>query len=122
MEEILSQSLKNTQGQLDRLAKEVDEMQKRHEVTMKNMEVQMGKLSSDLANATRFVRSLFASGGGIARGEERPPVAEEAKVVLMPSNRGWHSLPQDSLVRESEPFDFGDFGSLNAVPERWKNY
>jgi len=69
MEEILSQSLKNTQGQLHILDKEVDEMKKQHEITMKNMEVQMGQLSSDLANATRFVRTLFASGGGGARGD-----------------------------------------------------
>ena len=53
LEEIISQNVKNTQGQIDRLAKEVDEMQKRYEVCMKNLEVQMGQLSTNLANATR---------------------------------------------------------------------
>jgi hypothetical protein len=53
LEEIISQNVKNTQGKIDRLAKEVDEMQKRYEVCMKNLEVQMGQLSTDLANATR---------------------------------------------------------------------
>jgi len=32
------------------------------------------------------------------------------------------SLPfKDSPVGESKPFDFGGFGSLNAVLERWRN-
>ncbi|AES66456.1 hypothetical protein MTR_2g069520 [Medicago truncatula] len=53
LEEMISQNAKNTQGQIDRLTKQVDEMKKRHEVCMKNLEVYMGQLSTDLANATR---------------------------------------------------------------------
>jgi hypothetical protein len=45
--------MKNTQGKLDRLAKEIDEVQKCHEICMKNLEVHIGQLSTDLANATK---------------------------------------------------------------------
>jgi len=34
--------MRNAQGQIDRLAKEVDEMQKRNEASMKTLEVNMG--------------------------------------------------------------------------------
>jgi len=53
LEEVISQNVKNTQGQIERLTKEVDEMQKQYGVCMKNLEVQMGQLSMDVANATR---------------------------------------------------------------------
>jgi len=63
--------------------------------------------------------------------EERPPNAEEVQAALL-RLRQLHSksesqyrdqcrLPHDSSVRESEPFDFGEFGSLNVVLERWRN-
>jgi len=53
LEEMISQNTRNSQGKIDKLTKKVDQMQKRYKVCMKNLEVQLGELSTDLANAKR---------------------------------------------------------------------
>jgi hypothetical protein len=49
---VFSQGIKKTQGKLERLVKEMEETHKRTEVAIKNLEVQMGQLSAEFANAT----------------------------------------------------------------------
>lgn len=57
MEEMITQGMKNTQYQLERIAKDQEDTQKWTDVAIKNLEVQMGQISTKIENLTRTLFS-----------------------------------------------------------------